>query len=204
MLNATVIEAFGWSPGEQIEWLSPTKEDEFAEYYDQAFLDRLGVGQLDVPLLEFWPAGGPRWDGLGRTNTGKVILVEAKAHIDEMVDFRSKASGHSLARIERSLEMVKTASGATADAPWPSPFFQYANRLAHWYFLAELNHVDAYLLFLSFASAPDVPIPATAAQWEGAHRLAWRCLGLGARSFLGRVAKASISVPGVLLAVDAG
>jgi hypothetical protein len=203
-LNAAILEAFGWSPDEQIEWLSPTREDDFAEYYDQAFLDRLGLARLERPLEEFWPVGGPRWDGLARTARGKFLLVEAKAHIDEMVDFRSKASPDSLARIHRSLEMVKEATGAAVDAPWPSPFFQYANRLAHLYFLAELNHVDAYLLFLSFADAPDVPVPATAEQWEGAHRLAWRSLGLGASSFRGRVAKRTISVPDALLAVAAG
>jgi len=204
MLNTAMVEAFGWSPNEQIEWLSPTREDNFAEYYDQAFLDRLGLTQLETPLAPFWPAGGPRWDGLARTRSGKVVLVEAKAHIDEMVDFRSKASPDSLDRIHRSLEMVKAAAGAASDAPWPSPFFQYANRLAHLYFLAELNRVDAYLLFLSFSDAPDVPVPATAEQWEGAHRLAWRSLGLGTSSFRGRVAKATISVPDLLLPARVG
>jgi hypothetical protein len=116
-----------------------------------------------------------------------------------MVDFKSKASPHSLARIHSSLEIVKSASGAASDAPWSSPFFQYANRLAHLYFLAELNDVDAYLLFLSFADAPDVPSPVTAEQWEGAHRVAWKCLGLGTRSFRGRVAKLAISVTRELL-----
>jgi hypothetical protein len=200
ILNTAVIEAFDWSPDEQIEWLSPTRADEFAEYYDQAFLDRLGLTRLATPLEEFWPAGGPRWDGLARTASGKVVLVEAKAHIEEMVDFRSKASPDSLARIIHALEMAKAGSGAAADAPWPSPFFQYANRLAHLHFLVELNQVDAYLLFVLFADAPDVPVPATAEQWEGAHRLAWRSLGLGATSFRGRVANMTISVPDVLVA----
>src|SRR5688500_1099102 len=102
-LNALILETFGWSSDEQIEWLSPTREDDFAEYYDQAFLNRLGLARLEKPLDEFWPVGGPRWDGLARTKSGKVLLVEAKAHIEEMVDFRSKASPDSLARINRTL-----------------------------------------------------------------------------------------------------
>src|SRR5262245_58216802 len=146
LLNRLVVEAFGWSLIERIEWVSPTREDDFAEYYDQAFLDRLGLSRLNPSLKDFWPAGGPRWDGLARTASQKVILVEAKAHIDEMVDFRSRACGDSLVRIEHSLNQAKHGCGAAADAPWSTPFFQFANRLAHLYFLADLNQVDAYLL----------------------------------------------------------
>ena len=204
VLNAAILAAFHWPREEQIQWLSPTTADGYAEYYDQAFLDRLGIGTLSTQLSEFWPVRGPRWDGLARTGSGKGILVEAKAYIEEMVDFKSKASEGSLVQIHHSLEMVKTASGAAKDASWPSPFFQYANRLAHLYFLAELNKVDAYLLFLSFADAPDVPTPVTTAQWEGAHRLAWKCLGLGVASFRGRVAMVSLSVPNSLIGRDAG
>ena len=75
---------------------------------------------------------------------------------------------------------------------------QYANRLAHLYYLADLNHVDAYLLFVSFADAPDVPVRATAEQWEGAHRLARKCLGLNVNSFDGRVGELVLSVPDIL------
>lgn len=193
-LDASVTRAFGWPAHERIQWLSPVKDDDFAEYYDQEFLGRLGLPTLKIPLREFWPSGGPRWDGLARTDSGKVVLVEAKAHIEEMVDFESKASPESLELIHRSLDRVKSACGAAAAAPWFSPFYQYANRLAHLYYLAELNHVDAHLLFISFANAPDVPVPATAEQWEGAHRLAWKCLGLGTNSFRGRVAKVVMPV----------
>ena len=44
--------------------------DNYAEYYDDAFLNRLGVKELKQPLLEFWPASGPRWDGLARAIPG--------------------------------------------------------------------------------------------------------------------------------------
>jgi hypothetical protein len=64
------------------------------------------------------------------------------------------------------------------DASWESPFYQYANRLAHLYYLNALNRQRAYLLFLHFAEAPDVPEPCTVAQWEGAERLTKKCLGL--------------------------
>ena len=137
-LNSKVIDLFNWDSNEKIHWLSPIKEDDYAEYYDQEFLDRLGVSELDIPLLSFWPRSGPRWDGLARTETGKVILVEAKAYIEEGVDYGSDAGEKSLAIIRKALEETKTDFGANDNAPWKSPFYQYANRLAHLYFLQTL------------------------------------------------------------------
>ena len=176
-LDTEIAEAFGWCGG-KIEWLSPREDDDYAEYYDQAFLDRLSVDGLVMPLNEFWPKSGPRWDGLARTKDGKLILVEAKAHIDEAVDFRSKASTISLSRIEKRLDEAKAAFNASKDACWHMPFYQMANRLAHLYYLAEINKKDAYLVFINFANAPDVPEPASFEEWRGAVRLAHRCLGL--------------------------
>ena len=203
-LNSAIATTFNWSDEEKIQWLSPVAADDFAEYSDEAFLKRLGLEGLATPLTKFWPVGGPNWDGLGRTDSGKVILVEAKAHIEEMVDFSSKASPASLAMIERSLEMAKVAYGARHEAPWPKPLFQFANRLAHLYFLVKMNRIDAYLVFLSFADAPDVPTPATVQQWEGAHRLALKCLGLSPHPYRGRVGHTTLSVPGTLLSGAAG
>jgi hypothetical protein len=88
-LDECVARTFQWDTPDKIHWLSPLPNDQFAEYYDQAFLERLGLSELRVSLGSFWPASGPRWDGLGKTASGEVILVAAKAHIDEVVDFKS-------------------------------------------------------------------------------------------------------------------
>ncbi|NMQ06847.1 hypothetical protein E4Q08_17125 [Candidatus Accumulibacter phosphatis] len=183
VLNQRVQTALGIDATDTIEWLSPVRSDDFAEYFDQEFVDRLGLGELDVPLNDFWPKSGPRWDGLARTKSGKLILVEAKAYIEEAVDYKSKAGADSKARISKALATAKAAFRATADANWEEPLYQYANRLAHLYYLRELNKRDAYLLFVYFANAPDVPNPCTSAHWEGAIRLAEKCLGLGAHPF---------------------
>src|SRR5262249_17268942 len=98
-----VRSTFGWPSTEQINWLSPIQEDGYAEYYDESFLERLALKDLSVALKCFWPAGGPRWDGLARTEQGKVLLVEAKAYIEEAVDYRSRAAAGSLKRIAQSL-----------------------------------------------------------------------------------------------------
>jgi hypothetical protein len=94
-LNSKIVAVFGWPANERIIWRSPIREDGYAEYFDKAFLERLELPELRTPLTTFWPAGGPRWDALAITDSRKVLLVEAKAHIDESVDYRSEASAVS-------------------------------------------------------------------------------------------------------------
>jgi hypothetical protein len=126
----------GWRESEVIEW-SPIKEDEYAEYFDEEFLGRLGIEVLRVPLNEFWPRSGPRWDGLARTRRGKIILVEAKAYIEEAVDFGSKTGSTSSAMINAALAETKAAFGAAETAAWHAPLYQYANRLAYHFLEGE-------------------------------------------------------------------
>lgn len=187
VLDTAISDAFGWRYAE-IDWRSPRQDDDYAEYYDQAFLDRLGVDGLTMSLDEFWPKSGPRWDGLARTTDGKLILAEAKAHIDEAVDYRSKASPDSLRRIESRLDEAQSAFHASKDACWRAPLYQMANRLAHLYYLAGINRKDAYLIFIDFAAAPDVPHPVSPDEWRGAVRLAHKCLGLTDSTLARRVA----------------
>ena len=55
-----------------IDWLSPLRSDGYAEYRDEGFLRLLGLdpASLPLPLDRFWPANGPQWDALGRTDRG--------------------------------------------------------------------------------------------------------------------------------------
>ncbi|MGY4618572.1 hypothetical protein ACVWZ4_003799 [Bradyrhizobium sp. USDA 4472] len=184
--NEMVKGLFGWPISEGIEWRSPVKSDDYAEYYDSEFLARLGIDNLGVSLNQFWPNSGPRWDGLATTDSGKIILVEAKAYVGEMIS-HARASPKSLRKIRAAIEKTKDAFGASADCGWESPFYQYANRLAHLYFLRELNSVDAYLLFVYFADAPDVPAAEGCSidQWMGATRLVEKALGLGSHPYSG-------------------
>jgi len=197
-LNSSVSSLFKWDKSDRIEWRSPVADDAYAEYFDQEFLDRLGIRALKVPLSKFWPRGGPRWDGLARTKSGRLLLVEAKAYIEEAVDYRSRASRDAFRRIRNSLRLAKRAFGATKDASWESPFYQYANRLAHLYFMRDVNGLDAYLLFLYFADAPDVPNPCTTQQWQGARRLTEKCLGITRHAFRPFIGSLIWSVPEML------
>lgn len=181
-LNSKIAGLFKWLSKDQIEWVSPLQGDGYAEYFDESFLKLLDVSQLKKPLADFWPSSGPRWDGLAKSASRK-ILVEAKAYVEEAVDYSSRAANPtSVKKIDRALAMAKEAFHATECAQWGSPFYQYANRLAHLYFLRELNGLDAYLLFIYFADAGDVPNACSVQQWKGAIRVIEKCLGLTNRN----------------------
>jgi hypothetical protein len=127
------------------------QDDDYAEYRDRAFIERLGVTLEQTPLNAFWPRGGPVWDGLARTDRGQVVLVEAKAHIPEGVTSPMGAkSPQSVEMIQSSLAETKAYLRSNTPADWTQIFYQYANRLAHLYFLRVKNDVDAYLLMLYF------------------------------------------------------
>ena len=111
-------------------------------------------------------------------DTGERFLVEAKAHIPELVSSPSGAQGASLRRIRSRLTSLKRVLGSGAPADWSGPFYQYANRLAYLHWL-HLQHVRAFLVSIYFTNAPDVPEPATQAQWEGTLRVMRSYLGFG-------------------------
>jgi hypothetical protein len=168
----------GLEAGAKIEWLSPRSDDDYAEYSDQAFLERLGISLPKRALDEFWPARGPVWDGLARIDGGRVVLVEAKAHIGEFASPPSQASGASRRKIEQSLGEVRRFLKGRPDVQWSAVLYQYTNRLAHLYLLRVLNRLPAHLVLISFFNAEGVPSPKSSEQWQGAYELADALLGL--------------------------
>ena len=156
--------------GATIRWTSPLAKCDYEEYRDTVFLSALEIQGSDELLSGFWPAMGPSWDALGIVSDpgGKLkpgaILVEAKSHIPEIYGKGCQAAGASLGIIERSLTETKAWLGATADANWVGPLYQYANRLAHLYFLLKKAGAPAWLVNLYFL---DDPIgPTTEEQWR--------------------------------------
>jgi hypothetical protein len=134
----------------EIKWVSPLKEECYAEYRDEAFLKVLGVSPQKVRLIDFWPKGGPQWDGLGRLSDGSILLIEGKAHISEVLSTIQASNPNSVNLIEESLARTKRELGVRTKNPWTSPFYQYANRVAHLHFLRNLNGIKSYLVFVNF------------------------------------------------------
>ena len=164
---------------EKITWLSPIAGDEYAEYQDQAFVDLLGIKLPKVPLSDFWPSRGPVWDGLGRSETGKVFLVEAKSHISEVLSPKTGAGEKSLRKIKQSLNETKTFLHSNSEHDWSSIFYQYTNRLAHLYLLRELNDLPAHLIFVYFVNDQEMNGPRSIDEWIGAVSLLKSYLGVG-------------------------
>ncbi len=180
VLDETIAQAIGLKSGETIEWLSPLESDCFAEYRDCDFLERLCLDSLCQSLEDFWPKGGPVWDGLAKTSQGRRLLIEAKANLPEFNSSPTGASGASLQQIRRALDKTRRFLKVRSDEDWTRCFYQYANRLAHLYFLRECKKVDAALVFVYFVGDTTVTgrDPVTRGGWQAAIGLAHRHLGL--------------------------
>jgi hypothetical protein len=158
-----------------VRWVSPRPDDAWAEYRDAAFLERIGHTKLAPALKAFWPARGPQWDGLciaGDT----ILLVEAKAHVGEMVSSCTAEAPSSVALIEQSLSAAKQALGVDAAADWMNGYYQLANRLAHLWFLRGRG-VDARLVLLQFTGETGMPTASSLAAYHDAFDTAMKHLG---------------------------
>lgn len=179
LLHAQLQSSLQLAEGESIDWRSPRASDRYKEYQDMKAVAKLDVSSLARRQLSaFWPARGPVWDALGVSSGGKRLLVEAKAHIAEAASRGTAATGDSLLLIQKSLEEARRFYAPRASARWDGLFYQYANRLAHLYFLRELNQIPAHLVFIYFLNDSDMGGPASADEWRGAIELLHASLGL--------------------------
>ena len=58
-------------------WVSPLRPD-YEEYRDREFLERLELGEYYSKLRDFWPRGGPVWDGLAtiKSRDSFILLIK--------------------------------------------------------------------------------------------------------------------------------
>ena len=179
MFSAKVQERAPDLHDEAITWLSPLESDEFAEYRDGSFLARLGIQTLSAELADFWPRRGPQWDALGMTSQGCSLLVEAKANISELISHCGVKDPDSARLIAERLKEAQKWLGRRHTNDWTTDFYQYANRLAHLYFLRELQGKDAFLVFVYFVN-DTAHIPTLFEEWRGALQLQKKLMGLAA------------------------
>jgi hypothetical protein len=191
LLNERILPLL---PGAKaVEWLSPLQDDHFAEYRDASFLERVGEPGLIAALREFWPDRGPQWDALARSDRGHVLLIEAKAHIREMLSPASAAGPASKERIEGAFASVISDFGAKPKAAWTECFYQYANRLAHLWFLRR-NGVLAKLVLVGFVGDQEMRGPTHAEEWNAAYQVMNYVLGLGHQAMGGDVIHITLDV----------
>jgi hypothetical protein len=183
LLNELIRQKVTSLSGRKICWKSPLKEDDYSEYRDTAFLEKINLQELVVGLKKFWPKNGPQWDALGRTSDRKAsILIEAKANVPELVSFCGANDEKSLNTISESLaETQRWLSCRDPRIDWKYGFYQFANRLAHLYFLREKAHREAFLIFLYFVNDPTY-MPTSEDAWNSALKLQKKLMGLSAEN----------------------
>ncbi|MDB4873817.1 MAG: hypothetical protein JWM41_263 [Gemmatimonadetes bacterium] len=181
LLDTPIKSALKLSASTQIEWLSPLRTERFVEYRDSATFTRFNVALPKRSLPDFWPSGGPMWDGLAKTSTSDYLLVEAKAHIPEIVSPRTRASEPAKGRILKSIREVQQdlAPKSVGSVDWTNTFYQYTNRIAHLHFLRQQNGIRAHLVNVYFTNATDVGGPTEQKEWEAAIKVVECYLGLG-------------------------
>lgn len=180
-----------------VNWVSPRAADRWAEYRDGAFLEQLGLGHLAGALREYWPSNGPQWDALGRSSDGRILIVEAKAHVGELASTCGAVSISSRERIGRALSSARVALGAKEGSDWMAPYYQYANRLAHLQFLRS-HGVDATLVFVYFTDDEEMPEPHDRSGFERAISEVHAALDFPEHHAIPHVADIFVDVSGIV------
>jgi hypothetical protein len=194
LLNVPLRQSLGLGADVEVKWLSPLRGRRYVEHRDD-FVDVLGL-ELEKPLAEFWPSGGPVWAGLARVGDQR-LLVEAKAHIPEMMSGSTRASEESKQRIEEALKAARAilAPRNTVEwSHWNGAFYQYSNRLAFLDFLRRVNRQPVHLVWVYFLNAGDMNGPTSQAEWEGAIKIVEGYLGLDTRRLANSVHKLFVDV----------
>jgi len=99
---------------------------------------------------DFWPSTGNQqnWDCVGQTSAGKILLVEAKAHLGELKS-PTHAKNDGKEKIKAAFAAVKQSIGVVPTANWMGDYYQFANRIAALWFLKE-HGTDAALINIYF------------------------------------------------------
>ena len=111
------------------------------------------------------------------TSQGYPLLLKAKANIPELISHCGAKDPNSLRLIADRLKETQKWLGCQHTNDWTRYFYQYANRLAHLYFLRELQGKDAFLVFVYFVS-DTTHIPISFEEWRGALQLQKKLMGL--------------------------
>ena len=138
-----------------IMWRSPLVSENHKEYRNE-FLDWEDEWKrAKSQMKDYWPAQGPRWDGIalvhGKDGRKGLLLVEAKAHVDEMTSKIKATDPNSIELIERTIEQTKTFLGSVAPMhTWLNHYYQLSNRLAYLYILNEKMKIPTWLALVNF------------------------------------------------------
>ena len=121
---------------------------------------------------------------LGKDKLRAFPLSRGKSKHSRVQQQPYRRIGKVAQRIEDALQKTRDFLGVRSETDWTRCFYQYANRLAHLYFLKEVNGINAALVFVYFVGDDTVlgREPVSHEGWEAAIDLATQHLGLGTNS----------------------
>lgn len=133
-------------------------------------------------LRQYWTRGGPVWDGMavveGEGGNKGLILVEAKAHINETYSQMKFSSGKSKSLIKRTIQETQIAFDSTSIIdPWVNQYYQLANRLSFLYILNEKLNIPTWLVLCNFVDDRSYK-PTQLKEWLQHYKIVFRKLGI--------------------------
>ena len=195
-LNQTIEKECG---GRVIDWLDFgfCKETDLghadSEWKGMDFLDpNSGVKSA---WMNYWPQSGnvPNWDAVGvldLNSNPEFLLIEAKAHVEEIESSCGARENGGFSMIERALSATISANEFNRQSDnWLRPYYQYANRVAQLDFLLE-HGVMARLIFVYFCGdkwprdGRRTNCPQNESEWDLNLRPMYKHLGLSGQSSL--------------------
>lgn len=207
LLNGKVCGAAGISA---IKWLDFgfERENGDSELSGMDFL--LNGNSHEAKALEAWkdcwPQSGTRhhWDAVGKVlafdGSTEWILVEAKAHVQELHSSCGAVSPGSLESISGAVSRTAGSLGAESAESWMSEYYQFASRLVVLDFL-ETRGVMARLVCICFCGdrRPDgLFCPSSEREWRPALQRMYSRMGLsqGGNGIMKRVHHVFLRVDG--------
>jgi len=151
----------------RIKWLSPLAADDYQEYrLNQSPISELLYIDKNT-FSKWWPSPRqPQWDAIGTTDRDAIILVEAKAHLNETKN-RSMAKAHSYELIKNALKKTHSSMSANTafnEEVWMKKYYQTANRLLFWDNM-QLKY-KTILVFLNFIKVPTPRFQTSKEEWN--------------------------------------
>ncbi len=158
LLTKNVSQSIG-SENSIIEWVDfdfdSKKEIPDAELKGLEFL-YVEDKKIKKEWEDFWPTGRGihNWDAVGwrkiNDSSKELILIEAKAHKDELITNTNAENEKSILKIKRAFKLVMDRLEIRTENDWLKKYYQMANRIAILYFLNEKVKIPAKLVNMYF------------------------------------------------------
>ncbi len=181
-LDAAVLGAFGIEG--RIDWLDfpfdpkatwPDAEWTGIEFLRNDPIHGTGWNAILEAWSAYWPQSGTphNWDAVGWIETSgsrELLLVEAKANVEELVSDCGAKATSSIERIDAAFDATRRALGVESSKSWRTGYYQAGNRLATWHFFTNVLRppIPTRLLFVYFVgdrSGPTRTCPDAVASW---------------------------------------